>query len=361
MSCKSAAEWDKHGSSHFCFPLWSKWILASFKGGWGGWRRGHAEMFIFTGRLLGHRRKQNQTHNKRGSLQQGVGRQRRSDDRLRFIYARGSVAGFQWRDMEKPPVNLSSWHMMLTTLKKKKVWWGKNFSTYPKETEADQSRARRLGLVDRRYVFSISVPRSKGDEQICSLLSTSSSGVGGGRPMEQTRRLLCIAVNSMQDSSISQDKQSRVNKLWCVSMKTRCCCVVDASFEGVWGGGWGGSTTFTAGSLQRRTTKHEGGCSGTGSRSQRLSTKSDHFIKTSPVQRRQNLLPALFCFQSTGNTISLPFVETRMHRNEAPKPIRAFKSHDIIEKSTEREKKQQFCSSNSLFTWLWLVCNHWLY
>lgn len=49
---------------------------------------------------------------------------------------------------------------------------GKNFSTYPKETEADQSRARRPGLVDRRYVFSISVPRSKGDEQICSLLST---------------------------------------------------------------------------------------------------------------------------------------------------------------------------------------------
>lgn len=37
----------------------------------------------------------NQTHNKRRSLQPGVGRQRRSDDRLRFIYARGSVAGFQ--------------------------------------------------------------------------------------------------------------------------------------------------------------------------------------------------------------------------------------------------------------------------
>lgn len=58
---------------------------------------------------------------------------------------------------------------------------GKNFSTYPKETEADQSRARRPALVDSRYVFSISVPRSKGDEQICSLLSTESSGVGGGR------------------------------------------------------------------------------------------------------------------------------------------------------------------------------------
>lgn len=33
----------------------------------------------------------------------------------------------------------------------------KNFSTSPKETEADQSSVRRLGLVDRRYVFSISV------------------------------------------------------------------------------------------------------------------------------------------------------------------------------------------------------------
>lgn len=33
----------------------------------------------------------------------------------------------------------------------------KNFSTYPKETAADQSSVRRLSLVDRRYVFSISV------------------------------------------------------------------------------------------------------------------------------------------------------------------------------------------------------------
>lgn len=33
----------------------------------------------------------------------------------------------------------------------------KNFSTYPKETAADQSPVRRLSLVDRRYVFSISV------------------------------------------------------------------------------------------------------------------------------------------------------------------------------------------------------------
>lgn len=32
-----------------------------------------------------------------------------------------------------------------------------NFSTYPKETAADQSSVRRLSLVDRRYVFSISV------------------------------------------------------------------------------------------------------------------------------------------------------------------------------------------------------------
>lgn len=60
------------------------------------------------------------------------------------------------RSMEKPPVNLSYWHMMLTTLKKKS-WMKKNFSTYPKETAADQSSVRRLSLVDRRYVFSISV------------------------------------------------------------------------------------------------------------------------------------------------------------------------------------------------------------
>lgn len=162
MSCKSAAKWDKHTSvsplieMDFSFPV--------------GGSREHAEMFIFTGRLLGGEGNKSNTQHAQ-EFAAGCGEGRWSDDRLRFIYARGSVAGFQWRDMEKPPVNLSSWHMMLTTLKKKSLM-GKNFSTYPKETEADQSRARRPGLVDRRYVFSISVPRSKGDEQICSLLST---------------------------------------------------------------------------------------------------------------------------------------------------------------------------------------------
>lgn len=73
-----------------------------------------------------------------------------------FIYASGSIGGLEGRSMEKPLVNLSYWHMMLTTLKKKSLM-KKNFSTYPKETAADQSSVRRLSLVDRRYVFSISV------------------------------------------------------------------------------------------------------------------------------------------------------------------------------------------------------------
>lgn len=107
---------------------------------------------------------------------------------------------------------------------------GKNFSTYPKETEADQSRARRPGLVDSRYVFSISVPRSKGDEQICSLLSTES--LGGG-----ARNRLAGSSESPEtpcgDASIALDKQSRINKkTGCVSMNTLCCCVVDASCKG---------------------------------------------------------------------------------------------------------------------------------
>lgn len=188
---------------------------------------------------------------------------------------------------------------------------GKNFSTYPKETEADQSRARRPGLVDRRYVFSASVPGSKGDEQICSLLSTSSSGGA------ETRGLLFIAANSMRDASISQDKQSRINKLRCVSMKT--------------------TATFTAGSLQRRTTKHAGG-SGTGSRSQRLSTISDHFIKTNPVQRRRNPLPASFCLHSPGNMISFPFLGTRIYRNQAPNQYKHLKV-TAFSKSQPRKKR----------------------
>lgn len=47
--------------------------------------------------------------------------------------------------------------LMIRTTVKKKSLMRKNFRTYPKETEADQSSVRGLGLVDRRYVFSISV------------------------------------------------------------------------------------------------------------------------------------------------------------------------------------------------------------
>lgn len=58
--------------------------------------------------------------------------------------------------MEKPVVDLSYWHMMLPTLKKKSLM-KKNLSTYSEETAADRSCVRRLSCADRRYVFSISV------------------------------------------------------------------------------------------------------------------------------------------------------------------------------------------------------------
>lgn len=59
----------------------------------------------------------------------------------------------------------------------------KNFSTYPKETAADQSSVRRLSLVDRRYVFSISVSlAAKEMNKIYSLLSAESLGAN----LEQT-------------------------------------------------------------------------------------------------------------------------------------------------------------------------------
>lgn len=50
----------------------------------------------------------------------------------------------------------------------------KNLGISPKETAADQSWVRRLSPADRRYIFSIRVPRSKGDEQICSPLCLTS-------------------------------------------------------------------------------------------------------------------------------------------------------------------------------------------
>lgn len=81
---------------------------------------------------------------------------RHLSDEYERIYASGSIRGLEGRSMKKPLVNLSYWDMMLTTLKKKSLM-KKKFSTYPKETGADQSSVRRLSLVDRRYVFSISV------------------------------------------------------------------------------------------------------------------------------------------------------------------------------------------------------------
>lgn len=57
----------------------------------------------------------------------------------------------------------------------------KNFSTYPKETAADQSRARRLSPADRRYVFSISVSlAAKETNKSAAFLSAESLGANLG-------------------------------------------------------------------------------------------------------------------------------------------------------------------------------------
>lgn len=97
-----------------------------------------------------------------------------SSSESEFIYVSGSIRGLRGRGMEKPLVNLSSWHMMLTTLKKKSLM-KKNFGTYPKETAADQSRVRRLSPVDSRYVFSISVSLAAQEmNKSAAFLSTES-------------------------------------------------------------------------------------------------------------------------------------------------------------------------------------------
>lgn len=74
---------------------------------------------------------------------------------------------------------------------KRKVGRRKNFSTYPKETVSDQSSVCRLSLIDRRYVFlCLRVPRSKEDEQMCSLFVRR---VLGAKPRTESR-LLCSAL-----------------------------------------------------------------------------------------------------------------------------------------------------------------------
>lgn len=70
----------------------------------------------------------------------------------------------------------------------------KNLGISPEETEADQSSVRRLSPADSRYIFSIRVPRSKGDEQICSPLCLPSPlGVGGC--LRTDCGLFCITAN----------------------------------------------------------------------------------------------------------------------------------------------------------------------
>lgn len=72
----------------------------------------------------------------------------------------------------------------------------KNLGISPEETEeteADQSSVRRLSPADCRYIFSIRVPRSKGDEQICSPLCLPSPLGGGG--LRTDCGLFCITAN----------------------------------------------------------------------------------------------------------------------------------------------------------------------
>lgn len=127
-----------------------------------------------------------------------------------------------------------------------------------------------------------------------------------------------------------QIEQSRINKLRCVSMKSRCCCVVDASFKG-------SAATSTAGSVQRRITKHNGGFRNW-VKEPKPFHQSDHFIKSNPAQRRRNLLPGSVCFQSTGKQTFIPFVGTRRRRNEAPNQYKRLKV-TAFSKSQRREKR----------------------
>lgn len=144
----------------------------------------------------------------------------------------------------------------------------------------------------------------------------------GGSPMEQTCRL-CIAVNPIQDASISQDKQSRINKLRCVSMLLCCQCLLKM--------GEGGGNLHSRISSKKKN-KTRGGGFWNWVKELKTFTKSDHFIKSNPVQHRKNLLPAFFCCQSTENRISVPLEgqECTETRHQTKKPIRAFKSHGII-------------------------------
>lgn len=87
----------------------------------------------------------------------------------------------------------------------------KNFSTYPKETGADQSSVRRLSLVDRRYVFSISVSLSAKEMNKSAAFCLLS-------PWGQTQNrlqapLLYSKLGKCQVRMlVSSCKQSRINK-----------------------------------------------------------------------------------------------------------------------------------------------------
>lgn len=90
----------------------------------------------------------------------------------------------------------------------------KNLGISPEETEADQSSVRRLSPADSRYIFSIRVPRSKGDEQICSPLCLPSPL--GGVSQNRLRALLhhCeLRADTLPSSRPKKKKkQFRINK-----------------------------------------------------------------------------------------------------------------------------------------------------
>lgn len=131
------------------------------------------------------------------------GGQRSSNDGEESIYAAASLTAAGVKSFG----GASGQFVLLTydadnTLKGKKSWMRKNLGISPEETEADQSSVRRLSLADSRYIFSIRVPRSKGDEQICSPLCLPSpfgrvvGGMGGwGGGLRTDCGLFCITAN----------------------------------------------------------------------------------------------------------------------------------------------------------------------
>lgn len=134
----------------------------------------------------------------------------------------------------------------------------KNLGISPEETEADQSSVRRLSPADSRYIFSIRVPRSKGDEQICSppLSAESFRGRGGGVSEQTAGSSASLRTPRGHAAVISakknKKKQFRINKNVFFLF-----CPFFFFFSHPNPAKKKGSATFTVRSVQSKTAKHE--------------------------------------------------------------------------------------------------------